>query len=157
MGSQCHGNCRLWGSEGAWEAPLNPWELSQVPLWLCWNISLEAGCPHNSFSSSNGQQGWLHKPSRKYTFMGMKHCFHSDSSSIILSTYFYFKKGECRCFVCTPWVCLMPSESRRGHQTLQNWSYRWLWAKWVLGMELGPLKKQPVLLTAEPSAQSLQA
>lgn len=27
---------------------------------------------------------------------------------------------------CAPLACLVPKESRRGHQIPQNWSYRWL-------------------------------
>lgn len=32
--------------------------------------------------------------------------------------------------------CLVPKEARRGRQIPWNWSCRWLWTMWVLGIEL---------------------
>lgn len=44
--------------------------------------------------------------------------------------------------------------TRRGHQVLQNWSYRWLKVSmWVLRPNTGPLEELPVLLPAKPSLQ----
>lgn len=51
-------------------------------------------------------------------------------------------------------VCELPGagEGQRGHQISQGWSYRWLRATmWALGIKLGPLEEQSVLLTAEQS------
>ena len=44
-----------------------------------------------------------------------------------------------------------PMGARRGRQVLWNWGYRWLLANHVGAgkLNLGPLKEQPVLLTAE--------
>lgn len=55
-------------------------------------------------------------------------------------------------FICVPRTLTVPSEARRGHQTLWNWRYRCLCA--VLGeLELNPgsLKEQSVLLIDKPS------
>ena len=50
-------------------------------------------------------------------------------------------------FICTQcvWVfwpaymsvhmCVVPREFRRGYHILWNWSYRWLWAMWLLGIK----------------------
>ena len=72
------------------------------------------------------------------------------------------------CFMCMgvlP-VCLsvqtcmsaVPSKARRGHCVPPwNSSYRQLLvAMWVLGIDLGPVEEQPVLLAAEPSLQHRQ-
>jgi hypothetical protein len=48
------------------------------------------------------------------------------------------------------------SDARKEDPILWNFNYRWLWATmWLLGIELGPLEEQPVLLTTESSLQPL--
>lgn len=56
--------------------------------------------------------------------------------------------GSFGCVLC---ACSVPSEARR-HYITWNWSYRPLWATmWMLGVKLGSLQEQPVLLAADPS------
>jgi hypothetical protein len=39
-------------------------------------------------------------------------------------------------YVCISYMCLVPTEDRRGHQIHQDWRYRYLWtAVWMLGFK----------------------
>lgn len=50
----------------------------------------------------------------------------------------------------------MYSACRGQHQIPLDQGYNWLWAiMWVPVIKLGPLEKQPVLVIAEPSIQTL--
>lgn len=53
-------------------------------------------------------------------------------------------------------MCVVPFEVKRGDQIPWSWSYKLLWANmWVLEMNSGPLQKQQVFLTTEPSLYPL--
>lgn len=69
--------------------------------------------------------------------------------------------GSCFCFMCTSVLFVSTSvnhmyfsEAEREHQIPLIWSCRWFRvAMWMLGMEPGPLRDQPVLLTDVPLPQ----
>jgi hypothetical protein len=56
--------------------------------------------------------------------------------------YFYVYRYFACMYVCVPLVCLVPSESRRGHQMLWNWSLgRLLVTMWYRDSCTGPLEE----------------
>lgn len=70
------------------------------------------------------------------------------SDFMIIFHVWIFGLYLCLCTMCVPSAC----RARRGHRTPWNWSRGWLWVIiWVLGIEPGSLKRQPLLLTAKPS------
>lgn len=50
-------------------------------------------------------------------------------------------------YICASCVCLLPEKTRRGHQFLWNWSYRWRRDAYRAGIEPG--SPGSALLTAE--------
>lgn len=54
-------------------------------------------------------------------------------------------------FLSVHHMCTVPTEVIRGCQVSWNWSYKWLWTMWVLGIESRFIGRAASALKSEPS------
>lgn len=77
---------------------------------------------------------------------------HLFKNTLILFYVHEFFAYICICILC---ACL-PEETRRGYWYPWYWSHKWLQVDfWVLGLNVGPLEEQLLLLSIESILQPL--